>query len=276
MKLRGQSKSARPMMLVIVGALSFSLFSSLGHAAPDLPAASDVIRRLVERSQAVARHQAGPRYVYEKRALFAHLDAGGQTNKLEEKVYQVTLIAGFPFNRLVRIQGRELNSEELKREQRREERFRQRFASGNPKEMAAKREAWVTPQLLERFQFVVKERVNLDNRPTLVLAFSPKPGPLPEKAVQDKFLNRMAGTVWIDEQEAEAARLSVKLTEPVSLGVLGVLGSLSQCELFLERRRMPEGVWVNAHQTLHVQYRKLTSTFRFRATEESSGFKKVS
>jgi hypothetical protein len=270
-----QRKRAFPMMLFIVGVLNFFPFPVAGQTTNDLPAASEVIRRMIERAQAVARAEVGPQYAYEKRVLLAQLDAGGQTIKSEEKVYQVTLIAGSPFNRLVRIQGRELNSEELKREQRQEERFQRRFSSINATNMVARKEAWVTPQLLDRYQIVVKDRVTLDDRATLVLMFSPKKGKLPEKAIQDKLLNRMAGTAWLDEQDAEITKVSINLTEPVSLGWFGMLGSLSQCEILLERKRMPEGVWVNAKQILRIQCRRLASTVRFRTTEESSGFRKV-
>jgi hypothetical protein len=54
-----------------------------------------------------------------------------------------------------------------------------------------------------------------------------------------------------------------------------MLGSLSRCDLSLDRKRMPEGVWVNARQILQIQCRKLASTLRFRSTEESSEYKKV-
>jgi hypothetical protein len=138
-----------------------------------------------------------------------------------------------------------------------------------------RKEAFVTPKLLDRYQFVVKERVMIDNRATLVVTFSPKKGALPEKAIHDKLLNRMAGTIWLDEQDAEVAKLSVHLTEALSLGWFGLLGSLSQLELSLERKRLPEGIYLNAKQTLLIQYRKLTSTQRLRSTEESSGFEKV-
>jgi predicted esterase len=275
MKRVCQSECGLTVRLFLAGVLSCLLWPVPGRATQSLPEAAEVVRRIVERAQAVARDEAGAHYVYETRALLDHLDAGGQTVTSEERIYQVTLIAGFPFDRLVRIQGRELSGEELRREQRKEERFRQKFSSVNPSNMVARKEAWLTPQLLERYEFVVKERVALDHRATLVLTFSPKEGPLPEKAIQDRFLNRMAGTVWIDEQDADAARLSVRLSETVSLGWFGLLGSLSQCDLSLERKRMPEGVWVNAEQTLRIQYRKLASTIRVRSTEESSGFQKA-
>jgi hypothetical protein len=53
------------------------------------------------------------------------------------------------------------------------------------------------------------------------------------------------------------------------------LGSLAQCDLSLERQRMPDGAWIDTKQALFIQYRKLTATMRFRTTETSSGFKKV-
>jgi hypothetical protein len=262
-------------MLVILGMLGCLPSARQCLAAERLPSASEVIRRMLERAQSVARDEWGTHYAYEKRSRLAHLDAAGQTFKSEEKFYEVTLIAGFPFNRLVKIRGRELTPEELKREQRKEERFQQRFTSHNVTNMLARKEAWVTPQLLERYDFVVKERVVMNDRPTLILTFSPKTGKLPEKAVSDKLLNRLAGTVWIDEQDAETTKLAVNLTDSISLGWFGMLGSLSRCDLSLDRKRMPEGVWVNARQILQIQCRKLASTLRFRSTEESSEYKKV-
>jgi hypothetical protein len=262
-------------MLAILGLLSCLPSVGSCQAAERLPPASEVIRRMLERAQAVARDEQGTRYAYEKRSVLTHLDAAGQTLKAEEKLYHVTLIAGIPFNRLVRVRGRELTPEELKKEQRKEERFQRRFTSHNVTNMVARKEAWVTPQLLGRFDFVVKERVVMNDRPTLVLRFSPKSGELQEQGVSDKLLNRMAGTVWIDEQDTEAVRLSVNLTDSVSLGWFGMLGSLSRFDLALDRKRMPEGVWVNTQQILQIQCRKLTATLCFRATEESSEFKPV-
>jgi hypothetical protein len=37
----------------------------------------------------------------------------------------------------------------------------------------------------------------------------------------------------------------VSLAEPVFLGWFGLLGSLTQCDLALERQRMPDGAWID-------------------------------
>jgi hypothetical protein len=260
-------------MLLITGLLNCA---SQGVSAGEvLPEPSEVTQRMIERSQKVAQVDQGPQYTYQKRSLLQRLDAVGTPLKSEEKLYQVTLIGGFPFRRLVRIQGRELSSEELRIEDEKEAKFRQRFMSVDPKKLVARKEGVVTPELLDRYQFVVEKRVVLSNRPTLVLAFRPKPGNLPSRTIEDKLLNPMAGRLWIDEEDADVARLEVSLMEPVFLGWFGLLGSLTQCDVSLERRRMPDGVWINAKQALLIQRRKLTATTRFRTTDESSGFKKM-
>jgi len=91
----------------------------------------------------------------------------------------------------------------------------------------------------------------------------------------ERSQNRMAGKVWIDEADADTARIEVGLVEPLSLGWFGWLGSLNRCEMSLERQRMPDGVWINTKQSLLIQCRKLTAKLRFRTTEVGSGFQKV-
>jgi hypothetical protein len=247
----------------------------MGRTADPLPSASEVTRRMIKRAQAVARTEKAPRYTYEKRSLLERLDAAGHPINAEEKLYRVTLINGIPFNRLVKIQGRDLSAEELRREDDREEKFHQRFISADRKKLVAQKEALVTAELLDRYQFAVKERVVLGNRPTLVLTFKPREGGLPANTVQDRLLNGMAGTVWIDEGDADAARLEVRLVAPMSLGWFGWLGSLTRCELSLERQRMPDDVWIITKQALFIQCRKVAVVLRFRSTEESRGFRRV-
>jgi len=250
-------------------------FPGTGRAAEPVPSASEVTRRMIERAEAVARTEQGPQYTYEKQSVLEHLDAAGRLIRSEEKLHEVILIRGLPFNRLVKIQGRELTAEELRKEETKEEKFQQRFVSADRRKLAAQKAALVTPELLDRYQFAVQQRVVLSNRPTLVLTFKPKDMNLPARKVQDKLLNRMAGTVWVDEADADPVRVVASLVEPVSLGWLGWLGSLTGCELSLERQRMPDGAWINSRMTFLMSYRRLTTSLRFRLTEVSRGFRRV-
>ena len=264
--------SCSPVQILTVLLVHF-LICIPAEAAEQLPSATNVLQRIIERAAAVAQAEKGPRYTYEKHSLLEYLDENGKTTKTEERFYQVRLVAGFPFDRLIKIQGRELTDAELKKEREKEEQFQQKVSSRNVKKMAARKEGWVTSQLMDRYQFTVKERILLNNRPTLVIEFKPKHGKLPVKNFMDKILNQLAGTTWIDETDADAAKLSVTLQDSVSLGLFGVLGSLNQCEFTLERQRMADGTWINVKQVVFVHYRKLATTARFRNTEKSSGIK---
>ena len=260
----------------IVMALMWALLggaSGHGGAAEPLPPASEVTRRMLEHSRALVESEHVPQYTYEKRTVLEQLDPAGRVLTSEEKIHQVRLIHGFPFNRLVKIKGRELTPDELKREDAREERFQQQFVSADRKKMLARKEALVTPELLGRYQFEVKERVMLGNRPTLVVRFKPKEGDRPERTIEDKILNGMAGTLWIDEADADTARVEAYLADQVTVGLFGLLGSLTRCDISLTRRRMPDGVWINDRMTIFVQCRKLMTNQRFRLTEQSSGFR---
>jgi hypothetical protein len=260
------------VMLLITGMLIWA--PQAVRAIETLPEASEVTRRMIERSRAVAQAD-GTQYTYQKRSLLERLDADGHCLNSEEKIYQVTLIGGIPFKRLTKIQGRELSPEELKAQDSKDGRFRQKFVSADLKNPDVRKQGLVTPELLDRYQFEVEKRVILSNRPTLVLRFRPKEGKLPSKTIEDKLLNPMTGRLWIDERDADTARLEVSLMEPVYLGWFGLLGSLTQCDLTLERQRMPDGVWINTKEALLIEYRKLIATMRFRTTDESSEFKKM-
>jgi len=242
-------------------------------ATADWPAATNVTRRIVERAQQVARAGNATRYSYDKRALVEELDSNGQAVKSTEKYYSVELIGGLPFSRLVRIGGRELAEKELERETRRETEFRDKVTRMNLRRQAEQGQSWVTQELVDRFEFVILKRETVRGRSTLVLSFAPKSAPATDGSIQDKVLTRLAGTVWVDEQDYEVARLDASLREAISMGWLGLMGSLNHCQITLDRIRMPDGVWVNAKQTLWFVARKLFGSLRYRTTEESSQFR---
>jgi hypothetical protein len=260
------------LFAVLLIAALLSCLPDHGAATEALPPASEVTRRMLEHSRTLAESEEVPQYTYEKRTVLEQLDAVGRVLTSEEKIHQVRLIHGLPFNRLVKIKGRELTPEELKRENAREEKFQQQFVSTDRRKLAARKEALVTPELIARYDFAVKQRVVLSNRPTLVVTFKPKEGDLQERSVEDRILNRLTGTLWIDEAEADTARVEASLAESVTIGWLGWLASLTRCDLSLTRQRMADGMWINDRMTLFIQARKLVSSQRFRLTEESRGF----
>lgn len=244
-----------------------------GRAAENLPAVSNLLQRVVDRAQAVARAGATNHYAYEKRSVSEELDDQERVLKSTEKHYRVDLIGGLPFPRLVKIQGRELTTKELEKESQRETAFRQRATRVDMNKKAKRQEGLATPELIERFDFRVTQREVMEGRPTLVMTFAPRQG-APEKTMEDKVFQKVFGTVWVDEQEAEVTKLDASVRGPVPLGWFGAVGSLHKFQATIERSRMPDGVWVNRKSSFWIVARKLLSAIRTRTTEESSGFRR--
>jgi hypothetical protein len=128
--------------------------------------------------------------------------------------------------------------------------------------------------LVDRYNFQAEKRERIDDRPVVVLSFRPKKAALPEKGMADRVFNRLAGRVWIDETEAEVVQVEVGLTDELSLGWLGMVGSLKQCDITIAKQRLPENIWVNKSFAVSLRGRKVLSSMRLRTTETFYNFRK--
>jgi hypothetical protein len=259
--------------LLLFGLLSVGGMSRGACAAESLPAASNLLHRVIERARAVAQAGETNLYTYDKKSVTEELDEEERVVKSTEKLYRVELIGGLPFPRLVKIQGRDLSAKELEKENQREKAFRERVSRVDMNKKARRKEGLATPELIERFDFRVVRREEIEGRATLMMTFTPRTQ-APDKTMEDKIFGRVFGTVWVDEQEAEVTKLDAGVRGPVPLGWFGAVGSLHKFQATLERARMPDGVWVNRKSSFWIAARKLLSTLRTRTTEVSNGFKK--
>ncbi len=262
-------KRPKAKWLFACAAILTSAFSAL--YAQELPSATNVMARVVERASKVAASEKSEPYCYKKLSIIQELNSKGQVIESTEKKYEVVLIQGWPFSRLVQVQGQKLSETEMRREEQKEQEFRNKAVGRDLKRMRAKREVLITPELIDRFNFTVISNALHQGRKILVLEFKPKPN-YPENTVQDRIYDRFAGLLWVDTEDAEIAQVEVHLIGDLSLGWLGMLGSLRECNLCLCRQRMPEGVWVNTTQKIFILGRKLLSTIRYRSFEESTDF----
>jgi hypothetical protein len=267
--LMGATKCVRFGLCVLL----LGLATETSWAASELPAASNVMQRFIARAEVIAGAKQTNHYTYLKRAVSAELDANDRVSKSTERIYNVTLIGGLPFSRLVKIQGRDLSPQELEKENEREMSFRRKVTHVDMNKKAARREALVTKELIDRFEFTVTKREMVHDRPALAIKFSPKPN-APEKTIEERIYKEIAGTLWIDEEEFELVKLDAHLRSAIPLGWFGAIGSLNKFNAMLERIRLADGVWVNRQSSFQIVARKLLSAVRMKITEESSDFRR--
>jgi hypothetical protein len=258
----------RTLFPALLIAMSLSV---CGADSQPLPDATNVVQRLIERARAVARDTN--RLTYEKISVVAELDEAEKTVKSTEKHYRVLQVGGLTFQRLTQIKGRALTAAELEKQNQREAAFRQRVSRVDVNRKARRKEALITQDLADRFQFQVLRREQTNGRPTLVLSFKAR-ADLAENTIEDKVFRQVAGTLWVDEEEAELVKLDASLRNAVPLGWFGAVGSLTKFHAVIERVRTPEGVWAIRRNSFFVIARKVLSTIRTRTTEECSGHRR--
>ncbi len=254
------------------------LLTSAGRSVPQeamgLPDSTVVMQRVVRRAAEVARTGGEDGYACVKHSVREELDASGKPVKVTEETYQMIPIDGVRFSRLILRQGRPLSASEDQEQERKEAEFRIHAVERRAEATRTANRSYLDEKVMKRFVFQVTGQAVLNHRPVIVVSFHPKPNPGPENTVTDKVLDHLAGTLWVDDGESEVARLKVGLTSEVSLGWLGVVGSLRQFDLTLERTRLTNGLWVKQKQTLTLGGRKVWSTLRYRIVDEFSDFRK--
>jgi hypothetical protein len=264
----------RPLTFLKIGCglIGICWLTAANASDQTLPNARDVVSAMLERSAMVAGDEKSQPWAYDKVSVTDQLGDDGNVTSTVEKIHRVRVYRGVPFSRLVKIQGQPLSPAELRKEDKREAEFRKRISGRDPGQVASKKEPLIMKDLVDRYRFEVRKRELIDGRPTLQVVFAIDPEKLVEKSLQDRILNRLAGTVWVDEATSEVARLDVYLTRSFSLGILGILGSLSECRFNLTRKPMPDGTWLPHLQETQITARKLSTSVHFRVKERCSNF----
>jgi hypothetical protein len=217
----------------------------------DLPAADELVDEVL--AWAKEQHEAKRRYDFKRLADVELLDKRGKVEEREQRVYRAVQIDGHTYDRLVSIDGEPLDEDELEEEQDREERFREHLAEREKKGD----KPFYERDLADRFAFRVLGRETLRGRPTFVMSFAPDTGKeLPEEEDEDRFLNALAGEVWIDAEDHAIARIHARLTHTVRFG-LGLLAYFKKIDLRLDQRRDAEGVWLPHRTQTYVWGRSL-------------------
>jgi len=110
--------------------------------------------------------------------------------------------------------------------------------------------------LFKRFDLQIVRREILNGRPTLVVDFQPAQRKVPERSLKERFINKTAGRVWVDEQDFAVARANLRLTGKVKV-VGGLVGSVSSFTFSSTRERTGDGLWFSRKVDWHLEGREL-------------------
>jgi len=146
-----------------------------------------------------------------------------------------------------------LTPKELKEE---DERFRE-FLSEQPRQRPPRDQEGIFNDLLNAFDFKILRREVRSRRSTLVIAFKPKGDAKLETMVARRIFPKVEGTAWVDEEDAQLARIEIYFIDDVKFG-FGILGSIGKdTRMTREWQRLRDATWVPLHNESRLKARVL-------------------
>jgi hypothetical protein len=196
------------------------------------------------------------------------LDGSGRVKETETKVYEVTPVAGSLVERLISVNGKELSPSEREKEDKRvqkqiedlikdkekDDRKRQRARAKGEKE-----EEDDDPSIsdfLRICEITSVRRETYRGHEVVAFDFEPKKGYKPKNRAEN-LITKLAGTIWVDEEARQIARLEAHLTDTFKIGG-GVLASLGSSTAFaFEQEKIDGELWLPSYLEANISVRLL-------------------
>lgn len=242
----------RPICIGLALSSAFALWSA--NSAPDR--AQEIVERSVANTN--ADWAAAPQYDFTERDVVT--GHGTRT----AKTYQVMMIDGSTYNKLIALNGQPLSTKQAAEEDRKLADETNRRSS----ESAAARQKRVAQYLRERrqdhalmgemvkgFEFKLAGEDTVNGRRCFVLDATPKAGYNPPTR-ETRVLTGMRGTMWIDMQAYQWVKVHAEVFRPVAFGLF-IARVKPGTQFTLEQKPMRGNLWLPSHFSMAVNARVL-------------------
>lgn len=197
-------------------------------------------------------------------------------NKDGDKTYDVTMLYGSPYERLIAINGHSLSPEKQKEEQEKYEKAVEKRKHESPDERSQriakfeadlKRDHTMLEQMTKAFDFRLIGTRHLNGYKVYVLRATPRAGYKPPDR-DSEVLPGMEGTLWIDQKTFQWVKVEAHVIRPVRIeGFLAVVEPGTNFEV--EKRPVAGDIWQTSHFSMRSNARVML-VFRHRGEEDDS------
>ncbi|MEK6301280.1 MAG: hypothetical protein AABO41_11200 [Acidobacteriota bacterium] len=216
------------------------------------------------------------------------LDGDGRVKSTETKVYEVTPIGDRPIERLLSVNGKDLTTTEKEKEDKRvqkeiEEIIKQQEKNKQKKEQREARgekEKEKDDDDISMLDFLRISAITSVRREmfrgheVIAFDFEPRKGFKAKNRAED-IINKLAGTMWVDEAAKQIARLEARLTDSFKIGG-GMLASIgSSTAIALEQEKVDGELWLPSIGEINISARvMLLAKFNRSMERRYSDYKK--
>lgn len=220
--------------------------------ACSLTAAEDpraIVRRSVQlMDQNLARER---NYTFLERAETRELDSDGHVKTRTILQYDVTMLEGSPYRRLVGKDDHTLTPEEERIEQKKLQDSIAQRQKETPAERAKRIAGWEKKRQRERepvdevpdaFDFRITGETRIDGRDAWIIEGTPRPG-YHARSPLAKLFPKFRGKLWIDKADYQWVKTEAEVTDTISWGLF--VARLSKgARLDVQMTRVNDEVWL--------------------------------
>jgi hypothetical protein len=232
--------------------------------------------QIVERSVANTNRDwnAAPQYNFTERDII--VKHGVKT----VKTYQVMMLDGSPYNKLIAINDQPLPASASAAQERKLKQVtaeRQRESAGARQKRIGeyqrerRQDHALMAQMASAFDYKLAGEETVDGRRCFVLDATPKPGYQPVSR-DTKVLRGMRGRMWIDETSYQWVKVQAEVFRPVAFGLF-IAHVEPGTEFILEDQPVSDNLWLPAHFTVRVKAKVLFSTRKSLDDETYSSYR---
>jgi hypothetical protein len=231
-----------------VGRAGLLLFVLACSAARAQDAREIVLRSisLDERFSELARNYTFIQHVEQR-----DLDSAGTVQRVTTKDYDVTILEGSPYTRLVRRDGKPLPPEEERKEQEKLDRSIADRKNESPAERAARLEDWKKREerrraplreIPEAFNLRLAGEERMEGRDVYVIDATPRPGYRGKDRISRNF-PKLKGRLWIDRETYEWVKVEAEVLDTVTYGFI-LVRVQPGTKLTIEQSRINGEIWL--------------------------------
>lgn len=212
------------------------------------PTADEIMRKSCERES--HNVELRKQYTYRQTDEVRKVEKNGSFRDRKQRSFEVLYIDGTEYRRLVEKDGKPLPEKEAKEEQakmdreidkrkRESESSRRKRREKDQKELAEERQTRL--EVPKAYDFSLQGDEVVNGRPCWKIAAEPKKGYKPGGG-NAKFLPKLHGTVWVDKENYEWAKIDAESLETISAG-LGLFRVGKGFRLQLEQAYINNEIW---------------------------------
>jgi hypothetical protein len=196
-------------------------------------------------------------------------DGDGRIKETETRTYEVTPLGEELVERLMSVNGKDLSASEREKEDKRVQKEVEGIVKRREKKQQKEERARAKGEKEEQDKAEVKikdflriseitsvRREMFHGHEVIAFDFEPRKGFKPKSRAED-MVNKLAGTIWVDEDAQQVARLEARLTDSFKIGG-GVLASIGASTAFsFEQEKVGDEVWLPSSMEANISARVL-------------------